>query len=959
MVVEILSKLAPYNDVEVRLNALRALKNDVVGHPERKQQWVHEGALRPLVAILDDRTSDYKVKLSALQLLASFASAGSSFVYPIYKSDALTAVLNCLQDNRLQIVLAALRVIRDVADGCALAPPFCAFGEPFLADILFGGPHLDSFATILAQPDTSRLVASQVTIVARLISTLCREEKHQYALVTNSILDALATSLASFAVAEGQVIPYAEAIARSEGLLEFMPAAARSDSSHLSDILGAISAIVTDSAFRSARLLYSPSILAVFPNTDSDLGISKSELPLAGLRPTRQKEYEPMDLLLPVVPSPVIPGQMRQPSPQSRFGRSAFDSNLGDRDVRAFNAYVGDEENEEPESPLIPWLISVVRAQTGNEALTAASVLTSLFKCGFAYKSREAVIGLLVIPKLLQLLSTATENLYQSYPDSSQWDIIEQCPTILARLITDSESLQKAASDSNAIKTLVKLLKSTYDVPVPATTPFWSPDDLTPPLADAADSRLGKAGIHPRIAHRIRVRISTLKALGAIASFKEEYRTAIVGQDAVSYVVKSLETTTAGQQLRADSDEGDESEQLGNSNDVIIAACYTTRMLSRSVNTLRTTLVDAGVAMPIYNLLDWPSIDVQIAATAAICNLVTDFSPMRETLIRESLGNGEVLNSLVVKLCNHTKSQNAALRLNALWALKHLVHSVATGLKKATLRELGSGWLIQLICDDTEDEALFTSRSRDKQSSADLDEEMDMADEPARPSFPQATDNHRIFRLAEARVAALWEKELNPIRKARQDDLAIQEQGLGFIRNLIGSSHSSSNADSTNDTADMIDHLFDTLGQDRFFNILATKLRPKVLHAFSGRRGSSGNDTRVLYPQAKIIEAVVYILVHMAASIPRHRQLVIAQTEILKLLANLFNNQHREVRVALCHLLNNLTWQDDANDAPACSQRALELKKLGFVHKLETLGHDDELDVRERAKSALWQLKHG
>lgn len=53
---------------------------------------------------------------------------------------------------------------------------------------------------------------------------------------------------------------------------------------------------------------------------------------------------------------------------------------------------------------------------------------------------------------------------------------------------------------------------------------------------------------------------------------------------------------------------------------------------------------------------------------------------------------------------------NAKLRLNALWALKHFVHSVSNDMKRLCLEELGQGWLVQLICDDTEDEALTTSR---------------------------------------------------------------------------------------------------------------------------------------------------------------------------------------------------------------------------------------------------------
>lgn len=947
MAVDILSQLNASDD-EHRSIGLKALKNDVVGHLQKKEQWVQSGVLRPLIAILDDSQSTQK--LPVLQLIASFASAGAPFLPPIHASGALPAVLNCLQDERPQIVLASLRVLRDVADACASAPTYSSLNPTTLADILFSASYLETLASILAQTEHHRHIVSQVTIVARLISTLCREEKHQYALVNHGVLDALATKLASFAVAGGHVMPRAEVIARSEGLFEHIPGAAKPGGIQLADVLGAISTIITDSAFRTCRLLYSPSILAVFPSTDADWGTTlRPESHLAGLRPTKQREYEPMDLLLPYMPS-----QIRQ-HPISSTGRVATSKSNPNitSNVPSADFDTNEPDEEEAESPLVPWLISLVRGRDGTEALMAASVLTSLYKCGFAYKSREVTLGLLIIPKLLRLLTATSEatNLealssLQSSSASPHLGIIEQTPAVIARLVTDSEFLQKASADSSAELVLIRLLRGTYDSPPPEASQLWSPleDVQQLPRGTAADCRLGEAGIAVATAHRIRVRESTLKALGAIAASKEDYRRSIVDSGAVPYIVESLSPSPGrpNQPRNDDKNEEDNSQPGDNPISVIIAACHATRMLSRSVNTLRTTLVDHGVAMPIYSLLHHPDIDVQIAASAAICNLVTDFSPMRETLARVSI---------VKVLCDHARSLNAALRLNALWALKHLVHSASVDLKKTCLEELQSGWLVQLICDETEDEALFSSRSRDKPD--DLDEDMDIMDESTHSS------SSRILRLAESRLASLREAELNPVRKARQDDLAIQEQGLGFIRNLIGSSHSSTNADSTNDTAEMIDFLFNTLGQDRLFNILATKLRPKVLHAFSGRRGTTGSETRVLYPQAKIIEAVVYILVHMAASVPRHRQLVIAQTELLKLLAGLFNSQDREVRVALCHLLNNLTWQDDSNDAPACSQRAVELKRLGFLTKLESLGHDDELDVRERAKAALWQMKHG
>jgi len=82
-----------------------------------------------------------------------------------------------------------------------------------------------------------------------------------------------------------------------------------------------------------------------------------------------------------------------------------------------------------------------------------------------------------------------------------------------------------------------------------------------------------------------------------------------------------------------------------------------------------------------------------------------------------------------------------------------------------------------------------------------------------------------------------------------------------------------------------------------------------------------------------------------------------SQTELLKLLVPQFNHPSIEVRLALCWLVTNLTWMDDQSDGQACAQRANELKKLGFLSKLEMLEQDNELSVRERAKSALWQMK--
>ncbi|KAI0112089.1 armadillo repeat protein [Nemania sp. FL0031] len=1003
-----------------RTVALRALKNDVIGDIQKKTLWVQHGLIPCIVMLLrpnasersvtrkgarqsflppDIFTDDETAQLQALQLLETFANAGPAFLSPLFASGALSVVLGelCLRNEHPEIVLAALRVIKDLAVATASASASSHINLQSLANIIFAENYLESLHQILVPQTSSRDTEAQITIVAYLIRTLCRSEHHRTVLVDSGILDALATRIAAFAVAEGYVLPKAEVRAGIEGLRDYIPDPPIS-SEGLDEVLGAVAAIVTDSAYRVCKLVYSPSILAIFPNF-SNGGSQYPKSPpefmvLPARMPTRPKGSEIMDLLLPGTPSyPRVHGNTggfstfsvqtsrESPSANGRPSSKLQTSLISWTPPEETAIRNADSNVADIESPLVPWLIHLVRTRNGSEVLMAASVLTSLFKTGFAYKAREASMGLLVVPILLGLLEDAESKMKES---GNKWmsrearvrlNIIEETPAILARLITDSECMQKAAFECGAIKTICRLLKSSYDTPLSgAKSRPWSPDgdgiDETSSLT--SECRLGDEGQHPQLTHRRRVRETALRALGALATFKEDFRKAIVDQEVVAYIINSLHQFPVNSKQAKDQDvlhhaisRNKTSQPEQNPVSVIVEACYAVQMLSRSVNTLRTALVDQSASEPLFRLLRHPDVEVQIAATACMCNLVPDFSPMRNSLI--DAGILEVL-------CEHAHSLNPTLRLNALWALKHLVDCAGIDYKKKCVEELESGWLIQLICDDTENRVLWSAGVRSERQSTSttpdiMDEDIDMsfADEHNRPwlssslyrTTPTPKSHIRILQSAESRLEELKEKEQNPYRKARQDDVAIQEQSLDFIRNLIGGAHSSNARESANDTTEMIDYLLNILSQDRLFTILASKLRPKPLQPFN-RRSISGSDNRVLPPQAKIIEAVIYILVHIAASIPRHRQLVIAQTELLVQLAKLFNSQDREVRVALCHLINNLTWQDDTNDASACSQRATKLRDLGFLKKLETLGQsDDELDVRERAKAAVWQMKHG
>ncbi|PMD38916.1 armadillo repeat protein-like protein [Hyaloscypha variabilis F] len=1009
-----------------QIEVLRALKNEIVGHPPQKELVVTSGVLEPIIRLTfnkniarqDGKSHDHSfaskplseeevVRLQCLQVIASIALGGPPFLPPLQAASVLPAILSnlCPSNNPSQLVLASLRALSNLADSSALASTQHDLSTNAIADALFTRQHLNSLYRILSQSSQLASIQTQISIAASLISRLCLDERHQQGLANSGVLDALATRLASFVVAEGLVIPGAENLAQRDGLQDFFPAAAPSGAK-LSIILEAIAVIITDSKFRASQLLYSPSILAIFPISQTTEFIAPQNaraawnaFNAAGLS-VRQSQLNAVDYLLPFVPLHQLKSTTASASAFPPLGTSGSRENLAPLGRAATNQYTGAAfsrwsdslgsdsgttsleaiamDPEEPESPLIAYLILLLRSRTAMTRLMAASVLTVLYRAGLTHKTRETAIGLLVVPLLVQLLDDPVgsslkgkDSLRDEEEVLLQRATTERTPAILAMLITDSEYLQKAAFDAGVVGKLSKMLKISYDpVPETANSHPWSPAGEEDGLGvDGPSPRLGRNGQSPLLLHKIKVRESTLKAIAALVPFKDDYRKAIVDQGVVPYIVESMSSTPGKPSPKA-SDKSEkvlnhspeeESKQGYGTNpvNVLIAACGAVRALSRSVSVLRTTLIDSGVAEPVFRLLQHPDIEVQIAATATVCNLLTDVSPMRQPISEAG----------VLKiLCEHAHSMNAKLRLNALWALKHFVHGVSNEMKRLCLEELGQGWLVQLICDDTEDDALISSRVKPRRSHTPSDEmdedvEMDQFEDQVDIAFGTSFNHSNTSRpsssrsksvqQAELRLAALRDAETNPARKARKDDIAVQEQGLDFIRNLIGGAGNGG----TSDTTEMIDFLFNALGQDRVFEILASKLRPRLVSTVTNRRNSSMPEARVVPPQSEIIIAVGYILVHMAASIPRHRQIVISQTELLKLLVPQFNHPSIEVRLALCWLVTNLTWVDDQSDGEACASRADALKKLGFLQKLEMLEQDPELNVRERAKSALWQMK--
>ena len=363
-------------------------------------------------------------------------------------------------------------------------------------------------------------------------------------------------------------------------------------------------------------------------------------------------------------------------------------------------------------------------------------------------------------------------------------------------------------------------------------------------------------------------------------------------------------------------------------------------------------------------------------------------------------------------LCEHAHSMDVRLRLNAIWGLKHLVNNSPNSLKMKCLEELGSGWLKQIISSDCEPPAPLSNVKReretssgvpigmstpnaageqvsllnaveDRQTASEADDDDDEMEEvtmidsigalsKSSPNGSSAsTPNSKAISAAKPRYST----SPNPythasLSQVANSEIAVQEQALSLIQNLICGDNA----------GEMLDHLFSEFGTEDIFEILIARITPRsTSHPYPTHRNRNSASSRhsssskhlasalqapyvssplrpidpTTAPSREIILAVLYILVHIAACSPRHRQTLMAQSSLLPLVIPFFSHQDKEIRRQSVWLVINLTFCDDDREKPQCRTRALEMRRLGFLAKLEELSRDSDLDVKERTKTAV------
>jgi len=559
-------------------------------------------------------------------------TGGPAYIPPLIAGSVFPPLLSilCPTESPPQLVLGALRALNTVADAALLNYNKTESGDDGFLKVLYEDQHLASLAQILEQSSSALVIQQQISLVAALITKTCNEESQRKTLALSGVLHALATRLASFVVATGSAAqtPHGH---NFKPTCEIVPATTRS---RLAPILQAIGTIISNSKVRTSKFACSPAFATIFPRSETDpyswrapySRLSKRNAPsssLDALLPS-SSQFRESGSHSPNFPPLGTNGAWGNKQRTSRGFSSALE-------ITPTEVFSGTDEDE---TALVGWLIHVVRAETGVTRLMASWVLTLLYRAGLANRRREMGLAFLLVPLLVRMLDSdykLPQDTLPSYDSSSlqrpDWLVMEYAPTVLAILVKDSMDLQKATVDAGAIKRLSQLLKQSYDpLPTTSSSSMWNPNLPEANGLSYQDTssitKLGSTGLSPLAHHVLQMRESVLSCLASLATFKDEYRKAIIDSGVVPFVINSLKPYADGS--------ADKTGLAGNPTPVLLVACDTARALSRSVSTLRTSLVDAGLAAPLHVLLKHHDVEVQVAATAVVCNLVLEFSPMRE-----------------------------------------------------------------------------------------------------------------------------------------------------------------------------------------------------------------------------------------------------------------------------------------------------------------------------------------
>jgi hypothetical protein len=561
---------------------------------------------------------------------------GPAFVTPLLAGDVLPPLLEALSpsESPSKLLVTTLRTLNQIVDAVAQERPSWDSSSLLSQSVtqqIYTKPVVESVAEILAQTARSRTVYQQISSAAQLITKTCREESQKKMLLDAGVLDLLTAKMVAIAASD-------DPSRRPDARQAHTGALPRS---YLPDILEAISAIIKGLHYNAARFVYSQHIQNLFAWPKGASGTYE------GHSGSQASSWDKLIPRLQTLQSKSDPYTKSWPALGS-FASSAGEGGSYTRLPSMETLQPSSSRNiisDESETPLFTWLMFVARRGEGRERLAACWLLALLKKFGERWSlsdptkpTRERHFSYLIVPLVVKMIQEANPNAKYAEKmhllDPADRDelrfVLERSPLVLAELLASNKTLQSAAVDAKILPVLVQILKKSFDPITASTKPLWQPRSSAPavrdPMVDVASSTLGQPGLGIDIVHAYKYRESALLALAAIADSQDGFRKLIIEMGGAPLIIDSLVPFAADSQSAG---ANSTTVKDGNPEAVLIAACKVTRSLSRSVSVLRTSLIDHGIAQPVFDLLTHPKVKVQVAATEVITNLVLEVSPMR------------------------------------------------------------------------------------------------------------------------------------------------------------------------------------------------------------------------------------------------------------------------------------------------------------------------------------------
>lgn len=320
---------------------------------------------------------------------------------------------------------------------------------------------------------------------------------------------------------------------------------------------------------------------------------------------------------------------------------------------------------------------------------------------------------------------------------------------------------------------------------------------------------------------------------------------------------------------------------------------------------------------------------------------------------------------MIPVLCEHARHPNTKLRIESLWTLKHVVYNTPNDIKIKVIELLTPAWIRQVISQDPvstlarremeeeSEQASGIAMGRANSAGEQVDILNPMEDESESAEDSKMTDTMPSSKMsldmflpdARRRRKLALHGSLEQSTQSRRDDIAVQEQMFDVLRNIICGGGS----------IEMLDYLFKEIGKDELLNAIADKLRVRTIQLPHRRDASS----RPLNVPTEILIAAGAVIVHIAACLPRQRQVIMEHPELLQSILGYFNHSHRDVRANCMWTTINLIYEEDQSDREGCRERAAKLQALGFLDRATGLLDDADLDIRERAKVCMdWFTEH-